>query len=77
MRFLVTHSPSHQAGELIDKLEALGLHIDRDFPPIVVDPASDRFVLRGEGSSELLERARTELGVEVFPDESFGPTQHR
>lgn len=73
MRFMVTHSPAPSAPELIAKLEALGLKVDRGFPPIVVDPASGRFVLRGEGSAELLERARAELGVEIYADPSFGP----
>lgn len=73
MRFMVTHSPQPSAPELIEKLESLGLKVDRDYPPIVVDPASGKFVLRGEGSAELLERARSELGVEIYADTSFGP----
>lgn len=73
MRFLLTHSRSDQAPALIEQLEALGLKIDRGYPPIVVDPASDRFVLRGEGSEEALERARVELGVEIFADPAIGP----
>ena len=73
MRFMVTDSHSDRADALIAKLEALGLRVDKDYPPIVVDPAADRFVLRGEGSEESLARARHELGVEIYADPAIGP----
>ena len=73
MRFMVTHTKSERADELIARLEALGRRSDKDYAPVVVDPASDRFVLRGEGSEASLERARRELGVEIYADGGIGP----
>ena len=72
MRFLATCVVHDDTQQLIDRLEALGLHIDRGYPPVVVDPASGRVALRGEGPLERLEQARIELGMEVFVDPAIG-----
>jgi hypothetical protein len=51
-------------GLLLEK----GFKLDTDFPAVIVDPPTGRFVLRGMATLDVVEALSAESDLQIFPD---------
>jgi hypothetical protein len=45
-----------------------GFKLDTDFPAVIVDPPTGRFVLRGMATLDVVEALSAESDLQIFPD---------